>query len=211
MKRLSYVGLTFLMALSFLIGCSSIPKLKGATAKIPLTKSSVEKTNEGLYSQVPAANRAPVREAEFDLQQAKSKAEIAGEKVKLAELQKERTLLERKYADYGMELAQIREKKAELEVEIRKVEAIDNSNLGDKENNIKQIANLKTKKLSMESDGIKVKAEFDTTELRIKRLTKEIKAQTMKVQKMEGKKAQKSTKTKTQKKKRTSARKKKTR
>jgi len=201
------MGLTFLMALSFLVGCSSIPKLKGATAKIPLTKSSVGKTNEGLYSQVPAANRAPVREAEFDLKQAKAKAGIAGEKVKLAELQKERALLERKHADYGKELAQINEKKAELDVEIRKVEAIDNSNLGDKEDNIKQIANLKTKKLGMESDGIKVKAEFDTAELRIKKLTKEIEAQKMRVQKMEGKKAQKSTKA--QKKKRTSARKRK--
>jgi chromosome segregation ATPase len=203
MKKFWHIGLTFLMALSFLVGCSSIPKLKGATTKIPLTKSSVGKTNEGLYSQVPAANRAPVREAEFDLKQAKAKAGIAGEKVKLAELQKERALLERKHADYGMELAQINEKKAELDVEIRKVEAIDNSNLGDKEDNIKQIANLKTKKLGMESDGIKVKAEFDTAELRIKKLTKEIEAQKMRVQKMEGKKAQKSTKA--QKKKRTSA------
>ena len=90
-------------------------------------------------------------------------------------------------------------------------EAIDNANLGDKEDNIKQIANLKTKKLGMESDGIKVKAEYDTTELRIKKLTKEIKAQTMRVQKMEGKKAQKATKTKAQKRKKTSARKRKTR
>jgi len=206
------MGLAFLVALSFLVGCSSIPKLKNATRKIPLTKSSIGTSKEGLYSQVPAANRAPVREAEFDLQQAKTKAEIAGEKVKLAELQKERALLERKYADYGMELAQINEREAEVEVEIRKLEAIDSANLGDKEDNIKQIANLKTKKLGIESDGIKVKAEFDTTELRIKKLTKEIKAQTMRVQKMEGTKAQKATKTKAQKrKKKTSARKRKTR
>ncbi|MFB0506215.1 MAG: hypothetical protein ACETWT_05760 [Thermodesulfobacteriota bacterium] len=208
MKRFSHMGLTLLMALFFLVGCSTIPKLKGATTRIPLTKSSMGKTKEGLYSQVPAAMRAPVREAEFDLKQAKSKAEIAGEKVKLAELQKERALLERKHADYGMELAQINEKKAELEVEIKKAEAIDNSNLGDKEDNIKQIASLKTKRLSMESDGIQVKAEFDTTELRIKKLTKEIKSQEMRVQKMEGTKVQKSTKTEPQKRKTSSARKK---
>ncbi|NIN01386.1 MAG: hypothetical protein GTO24_25830, partial [candidate division Zixibacteria bacterium] len=151
MKRFWHMGLAFLMALSFLVGCSSIPKLKSATKKIPLTKSSMGTSKEGLYSQVPAANRAPVREAEFDLQQAKTKMEIAGEKVKLADLHKERALLERKYADYGMELAQINERKAEVEVEIRKLEAIDNANLGNKEDNIKQIANLKTKKLSMES------------------------------------------------------------
>ncbi|NIS61314.1 MAG: hypothetical protein GTO13_11620 [Proteobacteria bacterium] len=208
MKRFWHMGLTLLMALSFLVGCSTIPKLKGATTKIPLTKRSTEKTKEGLYSQVPAAMRAPVREAEFDLKEAKSRAEIAGEKVKLAELHKERALLERKHADYGMELAQINEKKAELGVEIKKMEAIDNSNLGNKEDNIKQIANLKTKRLSMESDGIQVKAEFDTTELRIKKLTKEIEAQQIRVQKMEGKKVQKSTTTKPRKRKRTSARKK---
>lgn len=201
MKRFWYVGLTFLMALSLLAGCSTIPVIKSSTKKIPGTKSSRGKTKEGLYSQVPAAMRAPVREAEFDLKQSKAKVEIAREKVKLAELQKERALLERKYADYGMELAEILESKAELEVEIKKMEAIDNSNLGDKEDNIKQIANLKTKKLSMESDGIQVKAELDTTELKIKKLTKEIEAQKIKAQK-EGKiKAQKKKRTKVRKRK----------
>ena len=84
-----------------------------------------------------------------------------------------------------MELAEILERKAELVVEIRKSEAIDNANLGDKEDNIRQIANLKTKKLSIESDGIRVKADFDTTELKIKKLTKQIKTQETKVQKSE--------------------------
>ena len=211
MKRCWHMGLAFLVALSLLAGCSSIPVLKSSTGKTRLTKSSRGETKEGLYSQVPAANRAPVREAEFDLKEAQAKVELAREKVKLAELQKEQALLERKYADYGMELSEINERKAEVEIEIRKLEAIDNSNLGDKEHNIKQIAKLKTKKLSVESDGIQVKAEFDTTELRIKKLTKEIEAQIMTVQKMENKKAQKSTKTKAQKSKKSSARKKKTR
>ena len=178
MKKLSYIGLTFLMALSLLAGCVTIP-----TKKTSVTKSSSRRTEEGLYSKVPAANQAAVREAEFDLKQAKAKAKTAREVVKLAELQKERALLERRYADYGMRLAEILERKAELEVEIRKFEAIDNSNLGDKEDNIRQIANLKTKKLSIESDGIRVKAEFDTTKLKIKRLIKQIKAQKIKAQK----------------------------
>ena len=201
MKRLWYMGLTFLMALSLLAGCATMPSLKSSTSKTPGTKRSTGKTKEGLYSQVPAAMRAGVREAEFDLKQAKAKAGIAREKVKLAELQKERALLERKYADYGMKLAEIHERQLELEVEIRKLEAIDNSNLGDKEDNIKGIANLKTKKLSVESDGIRVKAEFDTTELKIKRLTKEIEAQKIKAQKSEPTKVQKSKKTKPRKKK----------
>jgi hypothetical protein len=157
------------------------------------------KTKEGLYSQVPAAMRAPVKEAEFDLKEAKAKAEIAREKVKLADLQKERALLEVKWADYGMKWAEINEKAAELAIEIRTMEAIDNANLGDKEHNIKEIANLKTKKLGMESDAIQVKAEFDTAELKIKNLTKEIEAQNMRVQNMENKKPQESTETKAEK------------
>jgi len=206
MKRFWYMGLTFLMTLSLLAGCATIPGIKSSGTKTSGTKSSLRKTTEGLYSQVPAANRAPVREAEFDLEQAKAKVELAGERVKLAELQKKRALLERKCADHGMELAEILERKAALAVEIRKLEAIDNSNLGDKERNIRQIANVKTKKLGMESDGIQVKAEFDTTELKIKKLTKEIEAQKIKAQKEEKIKAQK----KAKKSKKTKARKRKT-
>jgi hypothetical protein len=193
MKTLCYAGLTFLLAISLLFaGCITLP-----TKNTSATKSSPKGTEGNLYSKVPAAMRAPVREAEFDLEQAKSKTKVAREKVKLAELQKERALLEGKSADYAMELAEIFERKAELVVEIKKFEAIDNANLGDKEDNIRQIANLKTKKLSMESDGVRVKADFDTTELKIKKLTKQIKAQETKVQK--------TAKTETQEKKKVSA------
>lgn len=207
MKRLWYTGLTFVMALSLLSACATIPGIKSSGTRTSGTKSSPRRSKEELYSKVPAANRAAVREAEFDLKQAGAKAALAGEIVKLAELQKQRALLERQHADYGMELAQILQKKAELEVEIRKQEAIDNSNLGDKESNIKEIANLKTKQLSIESDGIQVKAEFDTTELRIKKLTKEIEAQKVKAQKdekmktSEKRKASKKTKTRSRKRK----------
>ena len=185
MKTLCYAGLTFFLAVSLLAGCVTLP-----TKDTSATKSSPKGTEEGLYSKVPAAMRAPVREAEFDLEQAKSKAEIAGEEVKLAELQKEKALLEEKYAGYRMQLAEINKRKAELEVEIRKFEAIDNASLGDKEDNIRQIANLKTRKLSIESDGIRVKANFDTTDLRIKKLTKQIKAQEAKVHESEKNSAQ---------------------
>ena len=79
MKTLCYAGLTFLLAVSLFAGCVTTP-----TENTSATKSSPGGTKEGLYSKVPAAMRAPVREAEFDLKQAKSKAEIAREKVKLA-------------------------------------------------------------------------------------------------------------------------------
>ena len=110
MKKLWYTGFMFLMTLSLLAGCASIPVLKTSGTKTSDSKSPLGTKKEGLYSQVPAAMRAPVREAEFDLKQAKAKAGLAGEKVRLAELQKERALLERKHADYRMELDQIHEK-----------------------------------------------------------------------------------------------------
>jgi hypothetical protein len=196
MKRLCYMGFMFLMTLSLLAGCASMPGSKGSTTKDPASKSSPSTKQEGLYAQVPAALRAPVKEAEFDLKEAKAKAEIARERVKLADLQKERALLEVKWADYGIKWAEINEKAAELAVEIRTLEAIDNANLGDRERNIKDIANVKTKRLGMESNGIQVKADFDTTELKIKKLTKDIEAQNMRVQNMENKKPQESTETK---------------
>jgi len=211
MKRLWYMGFMFLMTLSLVAGCASIPGLKSSGNKTSASKSPLGTKKEGLYSQVPAAMRAPVKEAEFDLKEAKAKAEIAREKVKLAELQKEQALLETKWADYGMKFAEINEKAVELAVEIRKMEAIDNANLGDKERNIKEIANLKTKRLGMESDGIQVKAEFDTTELKIKKLTKEIEAQKTRVQNMEGKKPQERAETKVEKTTKSSTRKKRSR
>jgi len=211
MKKLLYMGFMSMMALSLLAGCASIPVLKSSGTKTSASKSSLGTKKEGLYSQVPAAMRAPVKEAEFDLKEAKAEVDLSREKVKLAELQKERALLERKNADYGMKFSEINERKAELEVEVKKLEAIDNANLGDKERNIRDIANLKTKKLAMESDGIQVKAEFDTTELRIKKLTKDIEAQKMTVQKMEGKAPQKSTEAKAEKSEKSSTRKRKRR
>ena len=70
MKRVCYTGLTVLMALSLLAGCASMPVFKGSRMKTSGSKSSLSTKKEGLYSQVPAANRAPVREAEFDLKEA---------------------------------------------------------------------------------------------------------------------------------------------
>jgi hypothetical protein len=80
-------------------------------------------------------------------------------------------------------LAGVLVKKADIWVEIQKLEAIDNSNLGNKEDNIKRIANLKTRKLGVESDEIETKADMDTTQLRIKKITKQIVTQEKKVKK----------------------------
>jgi hypothetical protein len=149
---------------------------------IPLV-SKAKESDDDLYRKVPASMRADVKEAQYDLKRAKSNAALANKKLKLAELKKEREVLRNKYARYNRDLAEVLIKKANIEVEIKKLEAIDNSNLGDKADNIKMIANMKTKKLGIESDEIEIKADMDTTQLRIKELNKQISAQQKKVKK----------------------------
>ncbi len=177
MKRIQYMGLALLISLSLLAGCATTPATKSSAKKTTATK----KSKKDLYSMVPAALRAPVREAQYDLKQANAKVKKAGEKVKLAELQKERVILEKKYADLEMKIAEKRVKKAELAVEVKKAQAIERANLGDEEDNIKRVANLRAKELTADSDIIKVKALLDTTALKIKRITKKIRAQDRKV------------------------------
>lgn len=178
MKRLAYTILTLFLALSFMGGCSSMPKIPD----IPLVSNSKESDDE-LYRKVPASMRADVKEAEYDLKRAKSNAARAEEKLKLAELKKEREILKNKYARYNKNLSEVLIKKADIVVEIKKMEAIDNSNLGDKTDNIKMIASMKTKRLSIESDEIEIKADMDTTQHRIKQLNKQIGVQEKKVKK----------------------------
>ena len=178
MKRLAYTILTLLFALSFMGGCSSMPKIP--IPDIPLVS---KEPDDELYRKVPASMRADVKEAEYDLKRAKSNAAQAEKKLKLAELKKEREILKNKYARYNKDLSGVLIKKAGIKVEIKKAEAINNANLGDKADNIKTIASMKTKRLGIESDEIEIKADMDTAQFRIKELSKQIGAQQKKVKK----------------------------
>lgn len=180
MKRRLTATLAVFITMTFLVGCVTTPMTKSSSG------SDGKKAEPGNYSQVPASLRGPVKEAEFDLNQAKEDSKVADEKVKLAELQKEWALLNDKNAGYVKKLAEVRERKAEIVVEVRKAEAIDNAGLGDKEENIKNIANLKTKELDITTDEIKVQADIDTTELKLKKLDKQIRAQEAAVAKAAG-------------------------
>jgi outer membrane murein-binding lipoprotein Lpp len=173
MKRFSHTILALIFALVFLTGCSSMPKIP--VPKIPGV--SKESADDELYRKVPASMRADVKEAQYDLKRAKSNVAKADEQLKLAELKKEREILKNKYARYNKDLAEVLVKKADIGVEIKKLEAVNNANLGDKADIIKQIAHMKTKQLSIESDEIEIKADMDTTHLRIKQLSKQIDAQ----------------------------------
>jgi chromosome segregation ATPase len=173
MKRSDPTRRGLLLFILLLSGCAALP-----------TTNKTTTVDEGdLYAKVPAAMRAPVNEAEYDLKQAKSAVEFAKEKIKLAELQKQRAELENERATCAMKLAEVAERKASLSVEIKKAEAIENSSLGDKESNIKKIADLRTKELGIESDRVRTKADLDTLDVKIKKLTKDVEAQEKKAKK----------------------------
>jgi hypothetical protein len=178
MKRFLYIILTLVVAISFSGGCATMEKIS-----MPKITGGSGESDSGLYRKVPASMRADVKEAEFDLKRANANALQADEKLTLSEMKKEREILRNKYAKYNKNLSEVLVRKANIKVEIKKMEAIDNSNLGDRAGNIKNIANLKTKKLGIESDEIEIKADMDMTDLRIKQLNKLIIAQGKKIKK----------------------------
>lgn len=171
MKRFLYISMTLVLAVFFFGGCSMMEKVP--VPKI-MESSSKKSADPELYRKVPASMRAEVKEAEYDLKRAQSNISLSEKQLQLAELKKEREILRNKYAKFNRQLADVLEEKANVRVEIKKMEAIDNSNLGDKTANIKRIASLKTKHLSIESDIVEIKADMDTTKVHIKQLTKQI-------------------------------------
>ena len=163
MKKYAFLGL--FIPLTLLSGC----------LELPMIKSSPKKTEQGLYTKVPAAMQAGVHEAEYDLKKAKAQVDLASEKVKLAQMREDMAVLEKNYAEFELKMAETLVKQAELGLERKKLEAVDNSNLGNKEENIKHIADLKKQELNVQSDNIQIKAELDILDIKIKKLAKEIK------------------------------------
>ncbi|MDH3849883.1 MAG: hypothetical protein OEV09_02380 [Deltaproteobacteria bacterium] len=165
MKTFGYISLIFLLALSLLTGCE---------ATRSLTSSVSGSSDENLLAQVPAEKREEVKKAEFDLQ-------VAEEKLKLAEMKTELASLQKKYADYEEDAAAEYQKKAAVNVDLAKLEAIDRSGLGEKKENIEDIADLKSKQLKIEVNMIKIGAKRDTTGEKINDLLKQIEEQETKI------------------------------
>ena len=173
MKRMSVLTLVGLLTLILMTGCSTLSK----STKSSKGGEPKKVSDKGLYAQVPAAAKADVKEAEFDLKSAQRRIKQTDEKKKLADMKEERAKLGVKHAKLGQDIAKNELKAAEMEVEIRQWEAIDNSGLGDKEKNINKIADLKSDKLKLESKTIKTQAEYTNTGLKLKKLDKNIRAQ----------------------------------
>ena len=170
MKRLIYISLVFLLALSLLTGCET-------TRKLTSSISGTSDTDE-LLTQVPSEEQKEVHEAAFNLQ-------VAEEKIKLAEMKAELASLQKKYADYQEDLANKHQDAAEVKLDLAKLETVDKANLGEKEYNINKIADLKSKMLKIEADSIKLEAKRDTTEQKINGLAQQIDEQETKILNLE--------------------------
>jgi len=165
MKRFLYISLVVLIALSFATGCATISP--GKTSK----KKTSDRT---LYSQVPASMRADVKEADFDLKEAKRLVKLAKDKVEIGKMKKELGDKQKKLSGYELKAAEKTLEEKEINVEVKKWEAIDNANLGDKIDNIKKVAKLRSKRLSAEADAVEAKADITTTRIEIKKLQRKI-------------------------------------
>ena len=171
MCRVLYSVLALMLTLLLFVSCETT---KGLTSKVKSLTSSVD---DELFSQVPAEERQEVIKAEFDLRVAEEKAKLADLKMKLAQLQK-------RYAGDEEEIAAKYREKASVAVDLAKLEAIDKSGLGQKDDNIKAIANLKSKRLKLEADTIKIEARRAATERQINDLTKQIEDQAERIEGM---------------------------
>ncbi len=160
MKKFWYVNLAFVIAFLFSTGCETTKKITsiGSPAYKELLPQVSEDMKDDVYS------------AEFDMK-------VSEEKLKLAELKNKLADNQENYSDDEVDLAENYYKEAEITLEIQKVEAIIKSNLGKKKDNIKSLANLKSKKLRTRADRIKIEAGLETTELAINDLLKQIKDQ----------------------------------
>ncbi|MBW1693456.1 MAG: hypothetical protein JRJ41_04715 [Deltaproteobacteria bacterium] len=157
--------LTLLLSFSLLVGCETTKSMKASiTSKVDSMTSDVD---QELYAQVPEDDRMLVQEAEFALV-------VSTEKAKLAKFKKKLANKEKKYASSALDLAKKNKKSAAIQLDIAKLEAIDRSGLGEKQDNIKTIANLKAETLDIESDKVKIEAKLSTTKIDIENLKNQI-------------------------------------
>ncbi len=163
MKRFWHVNLALLIAFIFSIGCETTRNLQKSMTSIG------SPAYRELITQVPADMKDDVYKAEFDMK-------VSGEKLKLTKLKNKLAVNQENYSDSEVDLAKKTYEQAEITVEIQKLEAIMKSGLGENKDNIKALANLKSKKLRTEADRIKIEAELETTKLVIDDLLKQIEA-----------------------------------
>jgi chromosome segregation ATPase len=154
-----------LLTLIFIAGCSTTQELKTTiTSKVSSITDSVD---PALVNQLPADKKEGFPNAEFNL-------DVASQKLKLAELKSELAAGQKKYAGLEEDLAGNFQKEAAIDYDLVKIEAIINSALGKKEDNLKVKANLQSKKLSAQADRIKINANIEATKMKSESLSADI-------------------------------------
>jgi chromosome segregation ATPase len=155
--------LSSLIVVAFLVSVSC-ETTRSITSKMGSITSRVD---EDLFAQVPEQQRGDVDQAALTLM-------VSEEEVKLAEMKTELATVRRKYARYQEDLANKLHKEAALGLDIAKLEAIDRSGLGDKDDNARKIADLKSNRLETEAQRVKIEAQLATAKRHIRGLTKQI-------------------------------------
>lgn len=175
MRRVMMVSLFILLCLSVL-GCETTKSLKGKlTSKVSSMTSNVD---EDLFAQVPESQRENVEKAAFTLK-------VAEEKMNLAELKMDLADAIKKHAGYEEDLADNSYEEAQLALDLAKLVAIDRSDLGEKEDNIKKKADLRSKILGVEAERVKIEAKVTTSERQINQLTEQVEERKMTVKALE--------------------------
>jgi hypothetical protein len=156
---------SLLLAMIFITGCSTTQELKTSiTSKV---SSFTENVDPAIVSQVPADKKEGFPKAEFNLN-------VADQKVKLAELKSERAANEKKYIGLEEDLANNFQKEAAIDYDLVKIEAIINSDLGKKEDNLKVKSKLQAKKMEVQADRIKINANMEARKRKSESLSAEI-------------------------------------
>jgi len=150
-------------------GCATMDELRtSVTSKVASITSDVD---PNLVAKVPDDKRGDFPKVEFAVK-------VAEEKLKLAQMKTEVAAKQKKVVEYEEDLVQIDLKDAGLDFDIVKMEAVNASGLGKKEDNNKVLTNLKLKKVDLQGDRIKTDANIATVKQQISDLSEKIKAQT---------------------------------
>jgi hypothetical protein len=173
MKKTMYGIMILVCSVVLLGGCISTKGVK-KTSKADLSENE-------LYAQVPERYRGSVDAAKANQLAAAEQLKYAEEQVALSELQKEMATKKEKRSNLQQKLADLAHKEAILKVDLTQWEAIDKAGLGEKEKNIKTLYGLRSKIAKNETSRLSLQEDYDTLDLRIKKLAEQIKAQQEKV------------------------------
>jgi hypothetical protein len=166
MKRTEMIFLlSFILAVS---SCATVSDLKSSVStKVTSITANVD---PALVAKVPGDQRGGFPKAEFAVK-------VADVILKLAQMKSELAAKQEKYTGYEEDLVNLDLKDVSLDYDIVKLQAIDASGLGKKEDNIKTLTNLKIKKVNLQADRIKADANLACVKQQMTVLSEKIKAQ----------------------------------